>query len=241
MSVAASTHHRHHTPKDDMTTRDKRVSRPLLGRLKEKEVRPLDRMKEPIVKDERFSVRLGRSEEVAAATVGLLMLDMVERTGRTRLFERAIDGALEQLTADLDPEEIMRLEVEAYEVLDWLVGDAQPVGSDTNVAIRNEDGILYDPDAPLEALIREALFQEFDVRIHYYTRKRGETTERVISPYAIAADKYVRAWCHARRAQRVFRMDRISYCVPVNGREFPKPVKPEPAAADQLSLLDDDS
>lgn len=222
-----------------MTTRDKRVSRPLLGRLKEKEARPLDRMKEPIVKDERFSVRLGRSEEVAAATVGLMMLDMVERTGRTRLFERAIDGALEQLTAELDPEEIMRLEVEAYEVLDWLVGDDQPVTSDLKVARREQDVILYDPDAPLEALIREALFQEFDVRIRYFTRKRAEITERIISPFAIAADKYVRAWCHARRAQRVFRMDRISYCVPVNGREFPKPSKPE-QSADQLSLLDDD-
>lgn len=229
-----------------MTTRDKKVSRPLAERLAAKTPRPLDRMKEPIVKDERFSVRLARSEQVAAAAVGLMMLDLVEGSGRTRLFERAIDDALKELTADLDSEEFMRLEVEAYEVLDWLVGDDEPVTSNPEVARREGDVIRFDADAPYEALLREALFQEFDVKIHYYTRKRAQVTERVISPYAIAADKYVRAWCHARRAQRVFRIDRISWCVPVDGVPLKPKTSREPDEASrgeespQLSLLQSD-
>jgi hypothetical protein len=224
-----------------MTTRDKNVSRPLAERLESKEPRPLDRMKEPIVQDERLSVRLDRSEEVAAAAVGLMMLNMVERHGRTRLFERAIDGALERLVEDLEPAEFMRLEVEAYEVLDWLVGDDEPVSSNPEIARREGDTVHYNADASPELILREALFQEFDVEIQYFTRKRAERNQRVISPYAIAADKYVRAWCHSRRAQRVFRIDRISRCVPVNGKAFRSKRKSDKAPEDdnQLSLLDD--
>lgn len=223
-----------------MTTRDKQVRRPLRERLKDREPRPLDRMKEPIVGDEHLSVQLNRSEEIAAAAVGLMMLDIVEKHGRTRLFERAIDNALDRFIDDLDPDEIVRLEVEAYEVLDWLAGESDPITSDPSIAKRSGDTVYYNTDATAELLLREALFQEFDVHIHYFTRTRSELNKRIISPYAISADKYVRAWCHSRRAQRIFRIDRISHCIPVGGRPF-EPKRSEDHKDDnQLSLLDED-
>lgn len=211
-------------------------------------------MKDPIVHDDSFSVRVSRPDEIAAAAVGLLVLKAVETSGRTRLFERAIENALERVTSDLDAEEMMRLEVEAHEILDWLVGDSDPLDSDKTVASRDDDVVRFDPDASIIALLRESMFQGFDVRIAYFTRTRSEVNQRVITPTAIAADRYVRAWCHARRAQRVFRIDRITHCIPVDGVPF-RPARPPSPPADereesavsqrsedattQLSLLDD--
>lgn len=203
---------------DDKPTRLAALHRPIGERLAEKPARPLDRAEDPIASAPNGGVNLRRPEEIAAAAVGLLVLRQVENHGRTRLYERAIENAIAQLTDHLDAREMMRLEVEAWEVLDWLIGDEQPVTSNHDIARVDGPHVDYDPQAEVVDLVREAIFQGFRLKIDYFTRNRSKMSTRVIAPLALAADSYVRAYCYARQAQRIFRIERIQRCIPVDGR-----------------------
>ena len=58
----------------------------------------------------------------------------------------------------------------------------------------------------------ESFLQYRDLIIEYYTPKKDECLKRRITPYTLCFDNggwYVTAFCHLRRARRVFRIDRI--------------------------------
>lgn len=212
-------------------TRLAALHRPIRDRLAAKDSRPQDRVEDAMATAPSEGVVLRRPEEIAAAAVGLLVLRQVENHGRTRLYERAIENAIAQLTDHLDAREMMRLEVEAWEILDWLVGDDNPVTSDPKIARIEGSHVDYDPNAQTIDLVREAIFQGFKLKIDYFTRNRSQMSTRVIAPLAIAADSYVRAYCYARHAQRIFRVERIHRCIPVDGRPVlgDGPIPQEPA------------
>jgi predicted DNA-binding transcriptional regulator YafY len=56
------------------------------------------------------------------------------------------------------------------------------------------------------------------------------------------AETYLQGFCHARKEERTFRLQRITRCIPIGGK--PKFVPPPPPAdegpQEQLSLLDFD-
>lgn len=196
----------------------------LRARLHAKEKRPLDRAPKPIAPSPPAPLTVHRAQEISALAVGLLVLQHVEETGRTRLQEQAIGDALERVTKHLNAEQMMRLEVEAYEIVDWLVGDTHGDYSEHFVAETQEDGsVLYDPSSSIDDIVRAACNQHFDLTITYFSSRRMELNRRVISPKAIAAEVYVRAWCHERRDERIFRMSRIRSAVPVQGKAISNP------------------
>ena len=230
--------------------RNRSLHRPLDERLRERAPRTLDRVKDPIVRSPTVGMSLHSPSELAAVAVGLLVLRSVEEHGRTRLHERAIEDALQRATGALTAEEVMRLEVEAYEILDWLLGDDRPIESRPEIAHVDDGAVVYEPEAQVIELVREAIFQGFDLKIDYFSRRRGEMNTRVITPVAIGADRYIRAWCHARRAERIFRLERIRRAVPVNGRpcRVIEPERTDPAeradgettgTTGQMPLFDD--
>lgn len=197
---------------------------PLRARLEAKEKRPLDRAPAPIATAPPAPLTITRAHEVSALAVGLLVLRHVEETGRTRLQEQAIEDAVERVTKHLNAEQMMRLEVEAYEVVDWLVGEDKNDYAPRFIAEKEEDNtVLYDPSSSIPDIVRAAVAQTFDLSITYYSSRRMEMNRRVISPKAIAAEVYVRAWCHERRDERIFRMSRIRSAVPVEGRAIKNP------------------
>ena len=70
------------------------------------------------------------------------------------------------------------------------------------------------PDASLEtlALLQQAVADHHCVRISYFVRQRGETTDRVIEPLRIFSQDstwYVEAWCQTAGGLRNFRLDNI--------------------------------
>lgn len=198
--------------------------RSLRTRLGAKEKRPLDRTPAPIAPSPPAPLTIQRAQEVSALAVGLLVLRHVEESGRTRLQERAIADALDRVTKHLNAEQMMRLEVEAYEIVDWLLGSEPQDLTEHFIAARQEDGsVLYDPSCAVDDIVREAVHQGFDLAITYYSSRRMELNRRVISPKAIAAEVYVRAWCHERRDERIFRMSRIRSAVPVRGKAMSNP------------------
>lgn len=191
--------------------------RSLRERLQSKEKRPLDRTREAIAHAPPAPLSITRAHEISALAVGLLVLKHVEETGRTRLHEQAIQDSLKRVTEHLSAAQMMRLEVEAYEIVDWLVGGNGGSQSATFVAEKTESGVRYDPSSSIPDIVREAVAQGFDLKVAYYSGKRMEMNSRVISPKAIAAEVYVRAWCHERKDERIFRMDRIRSAVPIGG------------------------
>ena len=218
--------------------------RPLDDRLAEREPRADGARPDHLVKS-RHELRVERPDELAALAVGALVLQKVDAFGQTRLLTRALDGLVERATAELTSEEMMRLEVEAYAVLDWLVDGEVVQRTDAEaVAHREGENIIYDPAAPAIELLQRALDEEFDVKIDYFSRRRGEMNTRRVTPLALEAETYLRGYCHARSDERVFRINRITRCVPVRGkaREIMRvqaKAAEEPAEPRQISLLDE--
>lgn len=59
-----------------------------------------------------------------------------------------------------------------------------------------------------------------------YTSASGEVTQRVISPYGVVLHGrswYVAAYCHARMARRIFRLDRVRVAAPSDAAYVPAP------------------
>ena len=76
-----------------------------------------------------------------------------------------------------------------------------------------QGGAIYSPPATVPALpplLAEGLANGRDLTITYYG-KQGETTRQVTPRYATQhqGDSYFIAYCHLRREQRTFRVDRI--------------------------------
>lgn len=222
--------------------------RPLDDRLAERTPRP-DGAKPTHFLKSRPVVRLDKPEEVSALIVGAMVLQKADGFGQSRLFSRAIEGLIERATRELTAREVMELEVEAYTIADWLVG-GDPVSPEDAEAIARRDGdtVLYDPHASTVDLLQRAIDEEFDVKIDYFSRARGEMNTRRVTPRALEAETYLRAYCHSRSDDRSFRLNRITRCVPVRGRAVEVlQVPAEEAAATpvssgplQTSLLADD-
>ena len=105
---------------------------------------------------------------------------------------------------------------------------------------------MYDPRASVVDMLHRAIDAEFDLSIDYFSRQRGEMNTRTVTPKSLHAETYLEAYCHARRDQRVFRLNRITRCVPAKGRiddDAWAGQSPEKRADGQgpaqISLLDD--
>ncbi len=222
--------------------------RPLDDRLAERTPRA-DGAKPAHFLQSRPVVRVDKPEELCALIVGAMVIQKADAFGQSRLFGRAIEGLVERATKDLTSREVMELEVEAYAIADWLVGGSPVLSADKEaIARRDGDQILYDPKASTVDLLQRAIDEEFDVKIDYFSRARGEMNTRRITPRALEAETYLRAYCHSRSDERSFRLNRVTRCVPVKGRpmevlQIPAVVEAPPSASPgrpvQGSLLDD--
>ncbi len=229
------------SPQDEQ--RHSRVSRSLNDRLAEHGT-PRTISGSPLI-GKANAVRLDDADEHAALAVAALILRKLAEFGQTRISEPTLERVTEKLMAPMTAKDVMAMEIEAYECLDWLVGrrpDDQP--HPETIARRAGDTIVYDANSSTLERIQAAIIDGFDVRIDYFSRSRGEMNTRRITPQRIDAETYVYAYSHQRRDYRVFRLSRITRCIPINGQ-------PEDATAamrtsgghelpSQISLLDED-
>jgi hypothetical protein len=228
------------SPQDE---RHSRVSRSLNDRLAERGASRT--ISGPPLIGKANGVRLEDADEHAAVAVAALILKKLAEFGQTRISEPTMERVVEKLMAPMTAKDVMAMEIEAYECLDWLIGRT---GADEphpeTIARRAGDTIVYDANSSTLERIQAAILDSFDVRIDYFSRSRGEMNTRRISPQRIDAETYVYAYCHQRRDYRVFRLSRITRCIPVDGR-------PEDAVSAmrtssghdipaQISLLDED-
>jgi predicted DNA-binding transcriptional regulator YafY len=214
--------------------------RPLTERLRDRFPTPRSR-KEPAMVKAHGGFKVEQPEELEAIGVAIHLLEHLSRAGATRLSTERVVEVRERLMRLLDTSENMRLEVEAYQLLDQCLPPAeQPDLSE--IAARDGDTILYDSEAPTSALLYACLALGADVKLDYFSKERGEMNTRVVTPHRIVAETYLQGFCHARKEERTFRLQRITRCIPIGGKPkfVPPPPPAEEATLEQLSLLDFD-
>lgn len=185
--------------------------------------------------------RVEQPEELEAIGVAIHLLEHLSRAGATRLSVERVVEVREKLMILLDTAENMRVEVEAYQLLDQCLPPAE-LPDLSSVAHREGDTVIYDAEAPISAILYACMALGVDVKIDYFSKERGEMNTRVLTPHRMVAETYLQAFCHARKDERTFRLQRITRCIPVGGK--PKYVAPPPPpetkheAPEQTSLFD---
>jgi len=168
------------------------------------------RLNEPEMafRDDGPEVLLRAGDERGSVALACLLLENLQRHGATHAPARPLQQVLDRLLVSLTQKEVMQIEVEAYELMQW-IGRAMNPYFDADADPRPPDAIHEDGHAAGLELLRRAIAERFDVEITYYTGGRGEWTERRVTPLRISAETYLTAWCHERMDERVFRVSRI--------------------------------
>jgi predicted DNA-binding transcriptional regulator YafY len=144
------------------------------------------------------------AREAAAVAIALSRSDHV-------LFSRDARSALQKIAAAM-PEKAL---AEAYETAQHVRLLVQPAP---------------DPDAAIAETVWAAVRDNHVLRIAY-TDVGGAETVRLVEPQHVVVGpngSYLTAWCHLRREDRVFRMDRISRAEPAGAAAATRCVAQEP-------------
>lgn len=185
--------------------------------------------------------RVERPEELEAVGTALHLLEHFALAGATRLTVEQVIAVRERLMLLLDTPENMRVEVEAYRLLDGCLPPAE-VPDLTSVAQREGETVVYDSEASIASMLHACIAIGADVKIDYFSKERAEMNTRILTPHRLLAETYLQAYCHARKDERTFRLQRITRCIPVGGRPKALPPRPAPASREeepaQMSLLD---
>lgn len=203
---------RHHPPGATQAEEPVRVpvlKGELVDLLKRAQARDLQRQGElPFEGDGK--VKLTTPPERGAVAVACLLLETVRRLGGSRAPASALKASLERLLASLEPQERMTVEVEVYDILQWLgisLGALEAEVEEEPAALQPYEEEAYPHKV---ALIERAIATEEDLEICYFTGVRAELGWRRVTPHSLEARKYLHAWCHKRQDERVFRISRIS-------------------------------
>lgn len=152
-------------------------------------------------------------EERALVLLAVNLLEQVRGAGGARVRAQALEDIAQRAQRGLNAQEIMDVEVELYELLQWLAHALNPA-------------LVHEPDpvpehinreTPSVDILRWAMHHGDDVQISYYHPQRGELTQRRITPLELRAETYILAFCHLRQDERVFRISRIGEAAPASG------------------------
>jgi hypothetical protein len=184
------------------------------GRIAERISRAKPREREDLDFGESVGEVVLRSpQERGVVALALLLLENLREHGGTRAPQIATEQVLKRCLGTMGPKEVMDLEIEVYETLLW-------IGSAIDPDWTNEEQVdpaEIDPTRGHTELVRWAIASGQDLELAYFSRNRGELTERRITPISLEAETYIHAYCHLRRDERIFRISRIAELEPVGG------------------------
>lgn len=195
---------------DEPMTDARRLSPPLLSGklatyLSEQRSRDLHGANSPLISP-NVPLTINDTETRAAVAMAVILASHITRFASTTISETALLQFREQILKTFGAHDAVRLEIEAYDLLNWFAGamnDSWAVH--TSEPTRDEDKGLQDHIAVLKRAIDEKL----DLDMSYYAGTRGEFSTRRITPIEISAEKYLIAYCHTRKENRRFRLSRI--------------------------------
>lgn len=184
------------------------------GRIAERISRAKPRERDPLdFGDSVGEVVLRSPDERGVVALALLLLENLREHGGTRAPQLATESLLKRCLSTMGPKEVMDLEIEAYETLLWIGSAIDPEWSHEE----DLDPADIEPTRGHSELVRWAIASSQDLQLAYFSRNRGELTERRITPISLEAETYVHAYCHLRRDERIFRISRIAELEPVGG------------------------
>lgn len=184
------------------------------GRIAERISRAKPREREELdFGDSIGEVVLRSPEERGVVALALLLLESLREHGGTRTPQLTTESLLKRCLGTLGPKEVMDLEIEVYETLLWIGSAIDPDWSSEDEL----DPADIDPTKGHSELVRWAIASSQDLSLAYFSRNRGELTERRITPISLEAETYIHAYCHLRRDERIFRISRIAELEPVGG------------------------
>ena len=161
------------------------------------------------------------AQKRAAIALSLIITSHLAKFAGTGIGTRAINDARDEALRSIEGRDAVRLDVEAYELLNWFAAAIDPQWQE-NAARHSEIVKASASEDILNRILERAIREKIDLKMRYYTGSRGEFSERIITPIAISAEKYLIAYCHSRQEERVFRLSRILQLSPVSDIEDTK-------------------
>ncbi|MBI4393620.1 MAG: WYL domain-containing protein [Euryarchaeota archaeon] len=147
-------------------------------------------------------------EDAWLAAVGAKLLEAFESEGASLLEEFRPRRLALKLGRKLDNAERAHLDYVVKQILEW-----RWIPSDF------EGDMPWDEDEPWTGpsydatrsrqILRRAIKEGLDVEMEYYAHSRGDWTTRRVTPTEIAG-RYLIAYCHLRKDERTFRIERIA-------------------------------
>lgn len=156
------------------------------------------------------------SGEKAALAVAILVLSRIRNQGGTVVSDKSIDGLASRIMGEFTEDALGKVASEAAEVLHWLQGSS----SMEDEGQRIQESLFSAPDYvfPMEdkiPVIDQAIEDETDLLVDYYSRRRGQFTTRRVTPIKLMGEELT-AFCHLRGDMRVFKLSRIRGVTPLN-------------------------
>ncbi len=161
------------------------------------------------------------AQKRAAIALSLILTSHLARFAGTGIGTRAINDARDEALRSIEGRDAVRLDIEAYELLNWFAAAIDPQWQE-NAARHSEIVKASASEDLLNRILERSIREKIDLKMRYYTGSRGEFSERIITPIAISAEKYLIAYCHSRQEERVFRLSRILQLSPVSDIENTK-------------------
>lgn len=144
----------------------------------------------------------------AAVAMALVLASHLAKYASTSLSKSQLNQARDSLMHEMQARDAVNIEGEAYEMLQWFAGAIDESWKKQ----ANKSTIESISETSSEALIQiiqSAIQNHRDLEMQYYTSSRADFSERIVTPIEITAEKYLIAYCHTRKEERVFRLTRI--------------------------------
>lgn len=146
-------------------------------------------------------------EELAVLLLGASVLQDLEQMGGVLVERKMLSELVDKLAKELDEDSLGEIESEAAEIVEWL----DEVEIETDPSYFRDFGWMEGPrysTRETKPLILQALQERRRLIINYYTASTGEMNRRKVDPLSLDGDMLT-AYCHLRKAERVFKLNRI--------------------------------
>lgn len=147
-------------------------------------------------------------EEKAAVAIAMTLTSHIIRFSRSIISENTFNRVRDRLLCEFSAGDAIHVEEEAYALIHWFAHafDA-PFRAETEKGDENGGDECH--DRTVIGVLEAAIRAHCDLNMRYYTGTRKEFSERRITPIEVTAEKFLKAYCHTRLEERVFRISRI--------------------------------
>ena len=146
-------------------------------------------------------------EELAFLLLGASVLQDLEQMGGVLVGRKVLSELVDKLARELDEDSLEEIESEVEKIVEWL----DEVEIETDPSYFSSFGWMEAPrysTRETKPLVLQALQERRRLIINYYTASTGEMNRRTVDPLSLDGDMLT-AYCHLRKAERVFKLNRI--------------------------------